>query len=128
MAGPRDKLDDALENTFPASDPLANTPETGIRLEPDRGGDDGKGVQDNVGASRFELHVGGQVATLLYERRGHDQMVLVHTEVPEPLRGRRLGDRLAKAALDTARREQRRVIAVCPFVRAYLRRHARGQS
>jgi hypothetical protein len=31
---PRDDLDETLEETFPASDAPANTPETGIRIEP----------------------------------------------------------------------------------------------
>jgi hypothetical protein len=30
---------------------------------------------------------------------------------------------LVKAAIDSARAEGLRIIAVCPFVRAYLRRH-----
>jgi hypothetical protein len=31
---PRDDLDETLEETFPASDAPANTPETGIRIDP----------------------------------------------------------------------------------------------
>ena len=31
---PRDDLDEPLEETFPASDAPANTPETGIRIDP----------------------------------------------------------------------------------------------
>ena len=30
----RDNVDETLEETFPASDAPANTPETGIRIEP----------------------------------------------------------------------------------------------
>jgi hypothetical protein len=30
----RDNLDETIEETFPASDAPANTPETGIRIEP----------------------------------------------------------------------------------------------
>jgi hypothetical protein len=51
-------------------------------------------------------------------------MVLVHTEVPPSLRGHHVGERLVKAGLDAARTERLRVVAVCPFVRAYLRRHS----
>jgi predicted GNAT family acetyltransferase len=47
----------------------------------------------------------------------------VHTEVPEELRGRRVGDTLVKAALEAGRAAGLRIVAVCPFVRAYLRKH-----
>jgi len=43
--------------------------------------------------------------------------------VPQPFRGRGLATALAKAALEAARAEGLRVIAQCPFVRAYLRKH-----
>ena len=46
--------------------------------------------------------------------------MIVHTEVP--LRGA-TGDVLVKAALDRAHAEGLRVVAVCPFARAYLRKH-----
>jgi len=115
-----DKLDEALEESFPASDPPANTVHTGVLVEkPDTQADE---VTDNREASRLELPKDGDVAYLKYERRG-GTLVLVHTEVPATLRGHHLGDRLVKAALDAARAERLRVVAVCPFVRAYLRRH-----
>ena len=79
-------------------------------------------AQDNPAASRFELTVDGLTAFLVYERHP-DTLVLVHTEVPDGLRGHHLGEQLVVAALDAARQEGRRVVAVCPFVRAYLRRH-----
>jgi predicted GNAT family acetyltransferase len=79
-------------------------------------------VTDNREASRFELREKDDVAFLEYERRDN-AMVLVHTEVPPALRGRHLGDKLVQAALDAARAENRRVVTVCPFARAYLRKH-----
>ena len=79
-------------------------------------------VHDNREANRYELEQDGQTAVLNYERRG-GQITLVHTEVPESLRGHGLGEALVKGALDLARREGLRIIAVCPFVRAYLRKH-----
>ena len=79
-------------------------------------------VTDNPALSRFELPVDGQTAVLTYERRP-GVMKLIHTEVPEPYRGRGFGEMLVKAALAQSRAEGMRVVAVCPFVRAYLRKH-----
>ena len=49
--------------------------------------------------------------------------MLVHTELPPALRGRHLGDALVRAAFEHAHAERLRVVAVCPLVRAFLRRH-----
>ena len=79
-------------------------------------------VRDNRDANRYELEQDGQTAVMYYERRA-DQIMLIHTEVPEALRGHGLGEALVKGALALARSEGLRVAVVCPFVRAYLRRH-----
>ena len=84
---------------------------------------DSADVVDNPAAQRFELALDGETAFLQYER-SPGALVLVHTEVPEAFRGRHLGDVLVKAALDAADQQGLRIIAVCPFVRAYLRKHA----
>jgi predicted GNAT family acetyltransferase len=91
-------------------------------MPPDRDGHEALQVSDNADQHRLELVVDGHTAFLVYERRPNS-FVLAHTEVPEALRGRRLGERLVQAALDTARAEGRRIIVLCPFARAYLRRH-----
>ena len=77
---------------------------------------------DNATTHRFELQVDGQVAFLDYER-SDGVLTLIHTEVPEALRGRHIGERLVKGALDAGRAEGSRIVTVCPFVRAYLRKH-----
>ena len=115
------KLDEALEETFPASDPPANTVETGIRI----GGlpaTAAASVMDNRATNRFEISMDGETEFLLYERTD-DALTLIHTEVPTALRGLHLGERLVEAAVSSARSVGLRVIAVCPFVRAYMRKH-----
>jgi predicted GNAT family acetyltransferase len=72
--------------------------------------------------NRYEIAIGDQVAFLAYRRRD-DHVVLIHTEVPESLRGRGLGKVLAKHALDEARRTAANVVVRCPFVTSWLRRH-----
>jgi predicted GNAT family acetyltransferase len=39
------------------------------------------------------------------------------------LRGRGLGDLLAKAGIDAARAEGLGLVVTCPFVRVYLKKH-----
>ena len=56
-------------------------------------------------------------------RLSNDAVVLVHTEVSPALEGRGLGGQLVAGALEDIRAQGLRVVAVCPFVRAYLRRH-----
>lgn len=79
-------------------------------------------VIDNRAKSRFELSVNGHTAFLLYERRD-DALALIHTEVPTALRGRHVGETLVEAALQAGRSAGLRIIAICPFVMAYLRKH-----
>src|SRR6266699_703854 len=89
-----DLLDETIEESFPASDPPANTVETGIGIGEVAASDDI--VADNRAASRFELVKNGQLAFLSYERKP-DVMLFVHTEVPPSLRGHHVGERLVKA-------------------------------
>ena len=79
-------------------------------------------VFDRPESNRYEIVIGDQIAFLTY-RRGSDNWLLAHTEVPEGLRGQGLGDILAKHALDDARRAGIKVIVKCPFITAWLRRH-----
>jgi predicted GNAT family acetyltransferase len=116
-----DKLDEALEQTFPASDPLANTVETGIRIgNPPLSSR--PSVSDNPALKRFELTIDGHTAFLAYDRTD-DTLTLKHTEVPDALRGRHLGEALVRFALDVGRFEGLLIVVVCPFARAHLREH-----
>jgi len=119
-------LDETLMETFPASDPPANTVETGI-VARDLPSPLPGTVSDDAGRSRFEINVEGKTASLVY-RRGSGSLTLIHTEVPEELRSRGLGTALVEAAIDSARRDGMRIIAECPFARAYLLRRAATRS
>ena len=56
-------------------------------------------------------------------RRGSDQIVLVHTEVPQALSGQGIGSKLVRATLEALRREGVKVVPRCEFVAAYVERH-----
>jgi uncharacterized protein len=80
-------------------------------------------VRDNARELRYELTRDDEVLGFIRYRREPDAVVLVHTDVDPALEGQGLGSVLVKGALDDLRERGLRVVPVCPFVRAYLRRH-----
>ena len=79
-------------------------------------------VVDNPEASQFETHVDGHVALVAYIKHG-DTIMFTHTEVPKELQGRGLANVLAHAVLERAKAEGWRVVARCPFIASYIKRH-----
>ncbi len=75
-----------------------------------------------VSNGRFELERDGLVAYLEYNLSGK-VLQLIHTEVPEALRGKGIASELAKSALDWAHEHQVKVDVICPYVAGYLERH-----
>ncbi len=80
-------------------------------------------VRDNTERHRFELDTDGHVAFSNYTREGA-VITFMHTEVPAALNGRGIGSALVRGALDLARAQGLQVKAMCPFVAAYLDKHA----
>ena len=88
---------------------------------------DNVGVTHNEEARRFELHINGLRAMLSY-RLFPERIVFDHTEVPEPFEGHGLAAKLARFALDFARAHHLRVVPVCPYVSAFIRKHPEYQD
>jgi uncharacterized protein len=82
-------------------------------------------VADNPAESRYEARIGERIVGiseyLLPDEAG--PIVFVHTEVMPEAEGMGVGTRLAGGALDDVRRRGLRLVAECPFIAAYLRRH-----
>lgn len=79
-------------------------------------------VRDNRAEQEFELDLDGHRAVAAYQREG-GTITFTHTHVPKPLEGRGVGSRLVRAALDASRDQGLKVVAQCPFVAAYIKRH-----
>jgi predicted GNAT family acetyltransferase len=79
-------------------------------------------VSDNRAQQRYELAVDGHVAASDYEI-ADGVITFVHTEVPPELGGKGIGSKLIKGALDQVRAGGLKVIAQCPFVKAYIEKH-----
>jgi predicted GNAT family acetyltransferase len=72
---------------------------------------------------RYQLTVDGHVAATYYEIAG-GVITFVHTEVPPELGGQGIGSKLIKGALDQVRADGLRVVAQCPFVKAFIDKNA----
>jgi uncharacterized protein len=80
-------------------------------------------VEHDPEHSRFVVRLPGGDAELLYAPFGDDVVDLQHTEVPPSGQGKGVADALIRAALAYAREHGMRVMATCPYVQSWLRRH-----
>ena len=80
-------------------------------------------VSDAPDAQRYEARLDGELAGVLEYMLKRGRIALVHTEVAPAFEGRGVATSLARFALDDARARGLRVIASCPYVRAYLAKH-----
>jgi len=80
-------------------------------------------VTNNSAASRYEIHVDGQLAGFADYTTQPGVIAMPHTEVDPAFEGRGLGSRLARAALDDIRHQGMHVAPNCPFIATYIRRH-----
>ncbi|MGE5201049.1 MAG: GNAT family N-acetyltransferase [Acidobacteriota bacterium] len=84
-------------------------------------------VRDNPARHRFELDADGHTAFTEYTVKP-GVITFVHTEVPPALGGRGAGTRLVRGALDAVRARGLKVVAQCPFVAAFIRKHKEYQD
>ena len=84
-------------------------------------------VRNNAEAGRFEIEAGGELAVANYKVRGNT-IYFTHTEVPESMEGHGIGNALARAALDYARASGFRVVPICKFIAAFIKRHPEYQD
>ena len=73
--------------------------------------------------NRFEIHIDGKIAELDYKFR-EGVISFTHTGVPRELEGRGIGSQIVRAGLDHAREKGYKVVPLCSFVDAYIRRHS----
>jgi len=80
-------------------------------------------VEHDPEHSRFVVRLPDGDAELLYALFSEDVLDLQHTEVPPSGHGKGVADGLIRAALAYAREHGMRVMATCPYVQKWLRRH-----
>jgi predicted GNAT family acetyltransferase len=73
--------------------------------------------------NRYELRDGDKVAGFANYTLAPDQVVFTHTVIDDKYEGQGLGSRLARHVLDDAAASGKRIVPVCSFIAAYVRKH-----
>ena len=80
-------------------------------------------VRDNPAQRRYEIYVGDALAGFTDYHAQPGLVTVLHTEVDPAFEGRGVGSALVRGMLEDIRSREARVLAVCPFVSAFLKRH-----
>lgn len=79
-------------------------------------------IQHDEEQRQFFIMIDQQKAFVEYIQPGK-RIIFTHTEVPPPLEGQGIASRLAKHALEYAKAQSFKVMPLCPYVAAYIRKH-----
>lgn len=77
---------------------------------------------NNTTDQRFELKIGEHTAVIEYKETP-SHITLIHTEVPVELEGKGAGNAIVEKTLAYIEDHGLKLVPLCPFVVAYLRRH-----
>jgi uncharacterized protein len=80
-------------------------------------------IVDNAEDECYELWLDEEIAGGIEYETKPGVVVLIHTEIDPEFEGRGLGSKLIAGALQDIRTRGLKLEPICPFVRAYLRRH-----
>lgn len=72
---------------------------------------------------RYLASLDGHEAEMTYSRVSPHLVIIDHTDVPDALRGKGVGQALAVHAVEEARAGGWKIIPLCPFMRAQSQRH-----
>jgi predicted GNAT family acetyltransferase len=74
-------------------------------------------------SERYEIRLGDERVGYATARRRGGVVTMPHVEIAPAHRGKDMASRLVRAALEDVRARGERVVALCPFVVAFLRRN-----
>ncbi|QZH76690.1 MAG: N-acetyltransferase [Erythrobacter sp.] len=84
--------------------------------------------EDGASKGRYHMIVDGVEAEMTYSRASKTLVIIDHTDVPDALRGRRVGERMVRQAVNDARSEGFAIIPLCPFAKAQIDRNPELQD
>ncbi len=66
---------------------------------------------------------GKEMGKMTFSKAGNDRIIIDHTEVNPEFKGLNVGNELVKAGVEFARQHQLKVIPLCPFANAIIRKN-----
>ena len=88
-------------------------------------------IKQNNGETRGEFVAfidGRQAGLMTYTWAGADKFIIDHTEVEEAYNGKGVGKELLLAAVDYARKNNLKIIPLCPFANAQFKKNVEIQD
>lgn len=79
-------------------------------------------IINNTELSRFQIAINGEFALLDY-RFYKNNIALMHTLVPESMKGKGIGTKLVLAAIDFAIQQNKKIMLYCSFASKYVKSH-----
>jgi len=79
-------------------------------------------IKNNKELLRFEVSINGEVATLTY-RFYKNNLALMHTAVPQSMKGKGIGTKLVLAAIDFAIEQNKKLMLYCSFAAKFVKEH-----
>jgi predicted GNAT family acetyltransferase len=85
--------------------------------------------KEEQGKGKFYVEEDGNtVAELVYSTPSPDKMIIKHTEVDDSLSGRGVGKQLVQAAVEHARKHNKKIIPRCTFTKSVFDREPEWQD
>jgi len=84
-------------------------------------------INNNTQLCRFELEVEGQLAVVDYILENNIYSI-PRVYVPKQLEGKGIGSKLLGQTLEIIESKGAKIIPICPFVTAYIKRHPEKKS
>lgn len=93
---------------------MSGTPEASFTIEHE--------TSDTKG--RYVVELNGAKAEMTYSKAGDSMIIIDNTEVPDAMRGRKVGVALVSQAVADARSSGKKIMPLCPFAKAQFARHS----
>jgi predicted GNAT family acetyltransferase len=79
-------------------------------------------IINNEDIHNFEFFIDGHRSFIDYQIKDND-IYLVHTEVPEVLKGRGVAEKMVEKTFNYIEQEGFKLVPLCSYIQVYLKRH-----